>query len=176
MSIKKSQRTTFRYAPSCHCFGRYVSNLSHNKIFEGILEFNLYQIDAFAENVFEGNPAAVCPLDDWLTEDTLQKIAEENNLSETAFFVKNDDAFALRWFTPKGEVDLCGHATLAAAHVLFTHLNYSNKSIHFKTRSGILIVTKSSAGYEMDFPARMPVKSKANISLISDALGTRQSH
>lgn len=117
------------------------------------MEIKIYQIDAFAENTFEGNPAAVCPLDEWLSDELLQKIAEENNLSETAFFVAEDKGYSLRWFTPEDEVDLCGHATLAAAHVLFQHLGYVKKSISFYTKSGTLEVGKSDSGYSMSFPA-----------------------
>lgn len=119
------------------------------------VKLDIYQVDAFASAVFEGNPAAVCPLQNWLSDDLLQKIAEENNLSETAFFVLKENTYQLRWFTPKGEVDLCGHATLAAAHVLFTHLGHRGQTIHFQTRSGLLLVTKVPEGYSMDFPATL---------------------
>ena len=98
-----------------------------------------YQIDAFAKRVFEGNPAAVVPLDEWLADATMQAIATENNLSETAFFVPEGDAYRLRWFSPAGEIDLCGHATLASAYVLFNLRGYSGKTIAFDTRSGRLI-------------------------------------
>ncbi|WHI47745.1 PhzF family phenazine biosynthesis protein [Microbulbifer sp. VAAF005] len=134
------------------------------------MELAIYQVDAFASEVFEGNPAAVCPLDNWLADETLQKIAEENNLSETAFFVKNEDTFSLRWFTPEAEVDLCGHATLAAAHVLFTHLRYSGQTIQFDTKSGPLLVQRSGVVYSMDFPASIPVSTEAPDALI-DGLG-----
>lgn len=134
------------------------------------MELAIYQVDAFAENVFEGNPAAVCPLDYWLSDDLLQKIAEENNLSETAFFVVENGKYTLRWFTPEAEVDLCGHATLGAAHVLFTHLNYAKASIEFHTKSGVLIVKKTASGYSMDFPASLP-KPISPPSILSDALG-----
>jgi len=117
------------------------------------MKLDIYQVDAFAEKVFEGNPAAICPLDTWLDDDILQKIAEENNLSETAFFVPEDKGFKLRWFTPVEEVDLCGHATLAAAHVLYNHLGYSDAEISFSTKSGELIVQKTVQGLSMDFPA-----------------------
>jgi len=117
------------------------------------MKLSIYQIDAFAEKVFEGNPAAVCPLDKWLDNTVLQRIAEENNLSETAFFVPNDHGFDIRWFTPVEEVDLCGHATLAAAHVLFEHMEHSNSEIRFSSRSGELRVKKAETGLCMDFPA-----------------------
>ena len=88
----------------------------------------IYQVDAFTDFLFSGNPAAVCPLDFWPSDDILQKIAAENNLAETAFFKKRDDVFEIRWFTPVTEVELCGHATLATAHVLFNHLKYKEIS------------------------------------------------
>lgn len=112
-----------------------------------------YQIDAFAKRVFEGNPAAVVPLDEWLADATMQAIATENNLSETAFFAPEGDAYRLRWFSPAGEIDLCGHATLASAYVLFELRGYSGKTIAFDTRSGRLIVERQSELLSMDFPA-----------------------
>ena len=117
------------------------------------MKLNIYQVDAFSENVFEGNPAAVCPLKEWIADNLLQKIAEENNLSETAFFVAEKDGFRLRWFTPEDEVDLCGHATLATAHVIFKHLEHIKESVCFYTKSGELEVSRSSLGYSMSFPA-----------------------
>lgn len=111
-----------------------------------------YQVDAFASEAFSGNPAAVCLLESWLDDDTLQNIARENNLSETAFILKQGDDFALRWFTPAVEVDLCGHATLAAAFVLFYRGDNKSDSIHFHTRSGELIVTRQGERLSMDFP------------------------
>ncbi len=139
------------------------------------MKIPLYQVDAFAERAFEGNPAAVCPLEEWLDDVLLQQIAAENNLSETAFFVAQGDDFQLRWFTPVEEVDLCGHATLASAHVLFKHLNYRSDSINFHTKSGKLTVEKSQSGYQMDFPATMPreITSEIPADLIA-ALGTEQ--
>lgn len=97
-------------------------------------------VDAFTDTVFKGNPAAVCLLDKWLSDDTLQNIAKENNLSETAFTVKNDDYYELRWFTPGGEIDLCGHATLATAFVLFRFIEKDAESLTFATQSGELLV------------------------------------
>ncbi|MFC0116576.1 PhzF family phenazine biosynthesis protein [Pseudoalteromonas xiamenensis] len=120
------------------------------------MEIAIYQIDAFASQVFSGNPAAVCPLAEWLEDGILQSIAEANNLSETAFFVVKQNLVELRWFTPNSEVDLCGHATLAAAHVLFQHLNYSRPAIRFQTRSGELVVEKTGDAYTLNFPASMP--------------------
>lgn len=121
------------------------------------MEIRLYQIDAFASKLFEGNPAAVCPLGDWLPDNTMQYIAEENNLSETAFFVPKENGYYIRWFTPKGEVDLCGHATLATAFVLFNILGYKRDKIEFDSKSGLLIVTKDNERIVMDFPAQPPV-------------------
>jgi len=121
------------------------------------MELDLYQIDAFAEKIFEGNPAAVCPLDEWLPDDVMQKIARENNLSETAFFVPEGGGFRIRWFTPESEVDLCGHATLASAWVLFNSLGYQHDQIVFDSRSGQLSVARDGAQLVMDFPAQPPV-------------------
>jgi PhzF family phenazine biosynthesis protein len=113
----------------------------------------MYQVDAFTTKVFGGNPAAVCPLDFWLPDDIMQQIAIENNLSETVFFVKSTDGFTIRWFTPAYEVDLCGHATLAAAYVLFTKLAYTASEIVFHSpRSGELRVTKNGDLLTLNFP------------------------
>lgn len=136
------------------------------------MKLKMFQVDAFTDHVFGGNPAAVCPLEAWLDDYLLQAIAEENNLSETAFFVATGDAFELRWFTPAEEVDLCGHATLAAAHVLFTHLAYADPEVVFHTRSGPLIVKRVEQGYSMDFPATRPVPIEAPQKLI-EGLGKR---
>ncbi len=114
----------------------------------------VYQIDAFAENLFEGNPAAVIPLQEWLDDELMQNIAAENNLSETAFFVPTNEGYHIRWFTPCYEVDLCGHATLASAFVIFNHLGFSGKTISFQSKSGALKVKKIGALYELDFPAQ----------------------
>lgn len=117
------------------------------------MELKIFQVDAFAERPFEGNPAAVVVLDAWLDDDLLAAIAGENNLSETAFFVPRHAGYALRWFTPEAEVDLCGHATLATAHVLFEHLGFAGREIVFDSRSGELRVARTDAGLELDFPA-----------------------
>lgn len=121
------------------------------------MDLSIYQIDAFSSCVFEGNPAAVCPLDEWLPDETMQSIAEENNLSETAFFVPKDDGFHIRWFTPASEVDLCGHATLGSAYVLYNILGYKNEAIQFDSKSGILVVTKQDDWLTLDFPKQPPV-------------------
>ncbi|MGE4544861.1 MAG: PhzF family phenazine biosynthesis protein [Pedobacter sp.] len=120
------------------------------------MELDLYQIDAFAEKVFEGNPAAVCPLEAWLPDRLMQAIAAENNLSETAFFVKTGSGYHIRWFTPSAEVDLCGHATLASAFVLFHCLRYDRDAIHFESKSGPLVVRRDGDLLEMDFPSQPP--------------------
>src|SRR5215469_440495 len=113
----------------------------------------IYQIDAFASAVFKGNPAAVVPLEQWLPDATLQAIALENNLSETAFFVPEGDLWRLRWFTPAVEVDLCGHATLATAHLIFTKLAPGRDRVAFMTRSGRVEVSRKGELLELDFPA-----------------------
>lgn len=117
----------------------------------------IYQIDAFASKPFEGNPAAVCPLDAFPSDAVMQAIAMENNLAETAFVVRDGEGYRLRWFTPGAEIELCGHATLATAHVLWTHLNVSAETLTFETLSGPLHVKRGEGGtYEMDFPATPP--------------------
>lgn len=117
----------------------------------------IYQVDAFTDKVFGGNPAAVVPLQDWIEDNLMQKIALENNLSETAFFVKTDDAYHLRWFTPKNEIDLCGHATLAAAYVIKNFLEPHIQEIQFTTQeAGILKTSTKDGAYTLDFPVRMP--------------------
>ncbi len=112
-----------------------------------------YQIDAFTSSLFSGNPAGVCPLQAWLPAYLMQKIAAENNLAETAFFIPKDENFEIRWFTPEVEVSLCGHATLSAAHVLYKHLDYPNKPIEFQSKSGILTVFREGDKITLDFPA-----------------------
>jgi PhzF family phenazine biosynthesis protein len=134
------------------------------------MKLKLYQIEAFTRERFKGNPAAVCPLDDWLDDDIMQKVAAENNLSETAFFVKTGDSYALRWFTPAAEVDLCGHATLAAAFVVFNFLELSLKEINFSTRSGTLTVKREADLLAMDFPSR-PAAPCPSSQILADALG-----
>lgn len=116
------------------------------------MKIPIYQIDTFSNSVFQGNPAAVCPLEEWLPDEILQSIAGENNLSETAFYVKKGDCFELRWFTPTKEVDLCGHATIATAHVLFEKRGFAGKKIIFHSRSGILKVERNGEYFSMDFP------------------------
>lgn len=136
------------------------------------MQLSLYQVDAFTDGPFSGNPAAVVPLSQWLPERTMQAIALENNLSETAFFVPRDDGgFDLRWFTPLIEVDLCGHATLATAWVLFNRLEQTGDSITFHTRSGPLTVSRDGARLAMDFPAQPA--TEAEVGNVTDALGAQ---
>lgn len=120
------------------------------------MEIPIYQIDAFAKNAFAGNPAAICPLNTWLPDDVLLSIAEENNLSETAFFIKTHKGYHIRWFTPETEVDLCGHATLAAAFVIFYELGHQERKVSFESKSGILKVEKDHDLLVMDFPSQPP--------------------
>ncbi|MEK4670408.1 MULTISPECIES: PhzF family phenazine biosynthesis protein [unclassified Niallia] len=129
-----------------------------------------YFVDAFAEKVFEGNPAAVCILEKWPSDNLMQLIAKENNLSETAFAVKTGDKYHLRWFTPGGEIDLCGHATLATAFVLANFYTKEAKQWIFQTLSGDLTVLKKGELFEMDFPSRMPAKIDISNNIIN-ALG-----
>ena len=135
------------------------------------MKLPLYQVDAFAGAVFAGNPAAVCPLDAWLEDATLQAIAGENNLSETAFFVGGEGAYELRWFTPGAEVALCGHATLASAFVIFTQLDPGRTRVTFATReSGSLIVERTGKRLAMDFPA-VPAEPIDAPEILNQALG-----
>ena len=132
----------------------------------------IYQVDAFTHELFGGNPAAVCILDRWLPDETLQKIATENNLSETAFLVKNQEGFDLRWFTPAVEVDLCGHATLASAHVLFNHLKSPSTQLAFSTRSGILLAINDRPQIRLDFPSD-PVEVIDSVPGLFEAIGLK---
>jgi PhzF family phenazine biosynthesis protein len=134
------------------------------------MRVQLYQVDAFTSKLFAGNPAAVCPLESWLDDHTMQSIAAENNLSETAFLVRSAGAYELRWFTPQMEVDLCGHATLAAAHIIFSRIDSSLERVRFDTRSGTLQVERQGDLLFMDFPAR-PGKPCPAPAVIAKALG-----
>jgi PhzF family phenazine biosynthesis protein len=141
-----------------------------------MMKLKLWQVDAFASRVLEGNPAAIVPLERWLDDGLMQKIAGENNLAETAFFVPTAPGrYDLRWFTPNSEVDLCGHATLASAHVLFTVLDPALNRARFMTRSGELVVTRGQGGnYAMSLPSNtlVPYVSPANVAeQIGEALG-----
>ena len=126
----------------------------------------IFQVDAFAAELFRGNPAAVCPLSEWLPDKTMQAIAAENNLAETAFFVRNGSSYALRWFTPAIEVPLCGHATLASAFVIFEYLDSSAEGIRFTTASGELVVKRSGKLLAMDFPSLQSVPCEPPDDLI----------
>ena len=117
----------------------------------------IYIVHAFTDTLFGGNPAAVCPLTEWLPDEMMQKLALENNLSETAFFVSENDGFRIRWFTPTVEVDLCGHATLATAHIMFTELGYDKEVIVFQSKSGPLHISRTEEDkIELNFPANPP--------------------
>ena len=138
-----------------------------------MLTLKYFIVDAFAEHVFLGNPAGVCLLNQPLDDATMQHIAAENNLSETAFILpkgEKKDEFDLRWFTPKTEIDLCGHATLASAYIISEFLNPDIHIVHFYTASGVLSVTKKGDLFEMDFPARKPVKTEIT-PLMEEAIG-----
>jgi PhzF family phenazine biosynthesis protein len=130
------------------------------------MRIRYFHVDAFTSRVFGGNPAGVCPLESWLPDETLQAIAAENNLSETAFFVREGEDYRLRWFTPVMEVDLCGHATLASGFVLFTELGHAGSMVRFQTLSGGLAVERKGKLLELDFPARMPTPAEAPAELV----------
>jgi len=134
------------------------------------MELTLYQVDAFSDRVFAGNPAAVCPLAAWLPDATMQAIAAENNVSETAFFVPRGEDYDLRWFTPTVEVDLCGHATQASGYVVMTRLVPQRSSVRFHTRSGPLTVTRRDQLFELDLPAQPP-ETCVMPQRVIDALG-----
>ena len=121
------------------------------------MKLPVYIADAFTTKLFGGNPAAICPLPEWLPDATMQNLAAENNLSETAFIIEEDDHYRIRWFTPTTEVKLCGHATLASAHIFYSELSYPKSEIWFESLSGLLkVVKKSENTYTLDFPANMP--------------------
>lgn len=134
------------------------------------MKIPIYQIDAFTGIVFKGNPAAVCILEEWLEDEVLQNIAAENNLAETAFIVGKNNEYMIRWFTPKVEIDLCGHATLAGAFALFEEYEKQLQTITFRSKSGPLTVHKNGTLLSMDFPSRKPVPcSKPKV--LDEALG-----
>lgn len=135
------------------------------------MQLSLYQLDAFTDKVFGGNPAAVVPLTSWLPDETMQSIAAENNLAETAFYVPTEAGFHIRWFTPTVEVDLCGHATLASAYVLFFLENYAHDEINFDSRSGILNVRKEGDWLVLNFPADSIHKQLLSPPALLEALG-----
>lgn len=134
------------------------------------MDIKYYQVDAFTNEVFQGNPAAVCILNKWLDDALMQNIAQENNLSETAFVVKNQDKYEIRWFTPEVEVDLCGHATLASAYVIFNYIEKENDNINFYShRSGDLYITQKEDLISMDFPSD-PIIEVENNFVLNQAL------
>jgi PhzF family phenazine biosynthesis protein len=135
------------------------------------MKIPIYQVDAFTGRVFAGNPAAVCPLQSFLDDETLQSIAAENNLSETAFFTGRGGSYDIRWMTPKQEVDLCGHATLASAHVIFRFLEPTLEAVSFRSRSGVLRVARNGDLLSLDFPARPP--APCEVPGLPEALGRR---
>ncbi len=135
------------------------------------MRLSIYQVDAFTSEAFGGNPAAIVPLDKWLPDDVMQAIAMENNLAETAFFVRGANGYDLRWFTPTIEMDLCGHATLASGFVVFEILGTKESVIRFQTKSGELTVEKIDGKFVLDFPSRPPAVSEAPAGLI-EAIGS----
>jgi len=136
------------------------------------MDIPLYQIDAFTDHVFGGNPAAVCPLGEWIDDGLMQSIAEENNLSETAFFVKKGIQYEIRWFTPRVEIELAGHPTLAAAYVIFNYIDPGANKISFSSKSGELVVNREGDLIRMNFPAMEAVKADNN-ELLNRALGLK---
>ena len=145
----------------------------HPRCYSIGMRIPIYQVDAFTGELFHGNPAAVCPLDRWLPDDILQSIAAENNLAETAYYVPNGSGYHLRWFTPAVEVDLCGHATLASAHVIFSiRREFSGSIISFLSKSGELKVERDGDLYALDFPSRPPAECPADPAL-AVALGVK---
>ncbi len=120
------------------------------------MKLTLYQVDAFTNKLFGGNPAAVVPLDKWIDDTLMQQIAMENNLAETVFFVPEKEGYHIRWFTPELEIDLCGHATLASAYVLYEYLGFNKPQLRFHSKSGELLVQRKGDKLELNFPARMP--------------------
>jgi PhzF family phenazine biosynthesis protein len=137
------------------------------------MKLRLYQVDAFASRLFSGNPAAVVPLERWLDDPTLQAIAAENNLSETAFLVGGEGSYHIRWMTPEEEVDLCGHATLASAWVVFNEIEKGRTEVLFRSPSGPLPVTAEDGRLALDFPARPPAPADESLPALAEALGAR---
>jgi PhzF family phenazine biosynthesis protein len=138
------------------------------------MKLAIFQLDAFTDRLFHGNPAAVVVLPEWISDGTMQAIAQENNLAETAFVVPRDEIFELRWFSPEVEIDLCGHATLASAHVMFHHGYTARTEIVFRYQGGTLNVTREKDLLAMDFPARPPTQIALNLS-VANALGATPS-
>ena len=133
----------------------------------------VYIVDAFTDKLFGGNPAAICPLHEWLPDKLMQSLAAENNLSETAFVIEEDDHYRIRWFTPATEVKLCGHATLASAHIFYTELNHTKSEVWFESLSGLLkVARKDHDTYTLDFPANPPQEVDEVPDGIFEGLGT----
>jgi len=139
------------------------------------MKLRLYHVDAFASRAFAGNPAAVVPLERWLDDATLQSIAAENNLSETAFFVGGGGEYHIRWMTPADEVDLCGHATLASAFVIFSEIEAGRAEVRFRSKSGPLRVSAEGERLALDFPSRPPAPAETSLAALAAALGARPS-
>ena len=140
------------------------------------MEIEIFQIDAFTSELFKGNPACVMPLDDWLPDELLLNIAKENNVSETAFFVKKNNGYHLRWFTPEIEMDLCGHATLATAYCLKYHLDYKKDKVIFDSMSGELEIKYKGEFIQMDFPHRKPVKANLPKNIMDSLSSVSYTH
>lgn len=138
------------------------------------MKLTLYQVDAFTDKLFGGNPAAVIPLDNWIADDLMQKLALENNLSETVFFVSGGEGYDIRWFTPNAEINLCGHATLASAFVLYQLLKFNKEKIIFHSKSGKLEVRRNGDIYVMDFPAWKPERIYNYPGNLRDGLGVSE--
>jgi PhzF family phenazine biosynthesis protein len=138
------------------------------------MKLKIYIANAFSDKKFGGNPAAVVPLNEWLSDGLMQQIAEQNNLAETAYIIPQGDDYSIRWFTPVVEVDLCGHATLASAHIMFEHLGYSRDQIIFHSKGGLLRVRRNQEKIMLDFPADEPEKIP-DLELIDKALGIKSS-
>ncbi|MBS1609646.1 MAG: PhzF family phenazine biosynthesis protein [Bacteroidetes bacterium] len=138
------------------------------------MKFNLYQVDAFTNKLFGGNPAAVVPLKGWIDEGLMQQLAMENNLAETVFFVPVKDEFDIRWFTPVLEINLCGHATLASAFVLYNFLGYEKPKLTFNSKSGKLLIEKEGNNFKMDFPSWKPQKINEYPANLQSALGVEE--
>lgn len=135
------------------------------------MKLRLYQVDAFATKLFSGNPAAVVPLEEWIDETLMQQLAMENNLAETVFFVPKGNDFEIRWFTPEVEINLCGHATLASAYILFNKLGYDKSSITFHSKSGPLSVTRDGEMIKLDFPSWNPERVETYPEGLIESLG-----
>ena len=138
------------------------------------MKLSLYQIDAFTNKLFGGNPAAVVPLEKWIDDELMQQLAMENNLAETVFFVPNGDEYDIRWFTPVLEINLCGHATLASAFVLYTILGYDKPKLVFNSKSGKLTIQKNGNTFKMDFPSWKPEKINEYPAGLQTALGVKE--